>query len=171
MVKCVLGTLLVVFGLVGNAQAQSYYTVNFQAQSGHYVVAEGNGGTWMNADRGSAGSWETFTLIDANGGSLDSGDEVYIQTGGGYFASQQCTGSFYAGMRMQAFTTSQNCASIAYIDKYDSSNNLQSGPIYSGDQVAIVQWHGYWQAAGGGGGQLLVTLNSVGAWEKFFITY
>jgi hypothetical protein len=167
MCKRVVSLLLLVLGFAVTVSAQTFYTVNFQAQSGHYVVAENNGGTYMNADRGSAGSWETFELEDDNGGDLESGDLVYIRTGGGYYVSQTCFAPFQ--LRQMALATIKHCSSWMSIDKVDNNNNWVSGPIYSGDQVAISGWNGSWQAANGGEGQLLVTGN-LGAWEKFFIT-
>lgn len=164
-------SLSLMIGAVSIVDAQSYHVVNFQAQSGHYVVAENGGNSYMNADRGSAGAWETFELQDTNGGNLESGDEVYIYTSGGYYASQHCLWSFpYTPYRQGALGTSLNCSTQVYIDKYDNNNNWISGQISSGDQVVIIGFLGIWQAENGGGTKLFVKGGGVGAWEKFFIT-
>ncbi|HSL81312.1 MAG TPA: S8 family peptidase, partial [Thermoanaerobaculia bacterium] len=49
-------------------------TVNLQASNGQYVVAENGGGGVINANRNVAAAWETFTLVDRNGGLLQHGD-------------------------------------------------------------------------------------------------
>lgn len=155
---------------VGTASAQTYYTINLQAQSGHYVVAEQGGNDFVNADRGSAGAWETFELEDTNGGSLMSGDPVYIRTVGGYYFNATC---FTPTARLGAMTVTTGWCSPSFaIEKYDSSNNYVSGAINSGDQVVLFHWSGYYTVAeNGGGGVVRVNRTSVGAWEKFFITF
>lgn len=57
-----------------------------------YVMAEGGGGgyysgTAITANSGNPGTWETFTLRDLNGGSLQNGDYVYLQTANGTFVN------------------------------------------------------------------------------------
>jgi chitinase len=161
----------VLFVLVASvASAQSYHSVNFQAQSGHYVAAESGGFYYVNANRSSAGAWETFELEDVNGGSLESGDMVHIYTAHGRYMTQYCFG-VYNGIQQTAQASSvSGCSTEAFIDKYDSSNNWVSGTISSGDQVAVSMYQGSWQAENGGGARVMVALTYIGAWEKFFIT-
>src|SRR5688572_32814002 len=66
-------------GTCGSSGPGSYTTV-FQTVNGHYVVAENGGGGVLNANRVEIGPWETTTLIDLNGGSLESGDLVNIRS-------------------------------------------------------------------------------------------
>jgi hypothetical protein len=163
--------MVMVLMLAAHSQAQSIHYVTFQAQSGHYVVAENGGNSVMNANRGSAGSWEWFEIHDVNGGALESGDLVHIRTSNGYYASQQCLGSIPIPSPQYAYGTAQGCYTWFNVDKYDNANNYLTGPIYSGDQVVLTGNQGMWQAENGGGARLLIVNNWVGAWEKFFISY
>jgi hypothetical protein len=162
--------MVLALGFSNTAFAQSYHIVNFQAQSGHYVAAELGGYYYVNANRNSAGSWETFELEDVNGGDLESGDAVRIYTAHGRYVFQYCFGSYYGTQQTASATSPSGCPTEMYIDKYDSSNNWGSGPIYSGDQVVVSGYQGMWQAENGGGARVMVALTFVGAWEKFFIT-
>ena len=75
-------------GCLGNCvepRNNSGYTTAFQSIASYFVVAGGGGGSVVNADRVAIGPWETFLLLDLNGGALESGDLVNIQTVTGYF--------------------------------------------------------------------------------------
>lgn len=52
---------------------------------GLYVTAENAGGGAVTANRTAAQSWETFQLIDKNGGSLESGDLVFLKSSNGFY--------------------------------------------------------------------------------------
>ncbi len=59
---------------------------NFRTKvSGHYLAAENGGGGAVKANKTVAQSWETFEIVDQNGGSLDHGDQVYIRTANGQY--------------------------------------------------------------------------------------
>jgi hypothetical protein len=161
---------LLVVGLSGASYAQTYYTINLQAQSGHYVVAESGGGDYVNANRTSPGAWETFELEDIDGGSLLSGDIVFIRTSGGYYFSSPCNSPVSHLRAMATFTT--NCPMMFWMEKYDAADNYLSGSINSGDQVAFTHWNYYYLSAENGGGDIVShNRSSVGAWERFFISY
>jgi hypothetical protein len=73
-------------GTAVSAQSLSISGVHFQTvQGGQYLGAQNNGGGAVNATAVLAQGWETFTLIDSNGGALTSGDPVFIQAGNGQF--------------------------------------------------------------------------------------
>src|SRR5690349_9816067 len=50
-----------------------------------FMTAENAGGGAVTANRTAAQAWETFQLIDKNGGSLDSGDLVFLKTDNGFY--------------------------------------------------------------------------------------
>src|SRR6478735_6762405 len=52
---------------------------------GRYVTAENAGGAAVTANRAAAQEWETFQLIDKNGGALQSGDLVFLKTSKGFY--------------------------------------------------------------------------------------
>ncbi|MCP4113140.1 MAG: hypothetical protein GY749_47690, partial [Desulfobacteraceae bacterium] len=65
---------------------------------GEYVVAEGNGGGDVNANRSAIGSWEKFTLVnsDSYAECIRNNDSVRIRTGNGYYFSAQTNGDLDA---------------------------------------------------------------------------
>src|SRR5688572_27917581 len=50
-----------------------------------YLGAQNNGGGAVVATATAAKAWETFTIDDLNGGSLQSGDQVRIRAGNGQY--------------------------------------------------------------------------------------
>ena len=152
--------------IAADAQAQSYHYVTFQAQWG-CRVAENGGGSAVNANRTAAGPWESFEIVDYNGGALNSGDFVAVRTVNGLYVRSSC---FFAQVWLDS-TGFESCSSEFFIDKYNNANNWLSGQISTGDQVAFSGGSGYWQAVNGGGGAVRTDAGAVGAWEKFFITF
>jgi hypothetical protein len=57
--------------------------ISLRAANGKFVTADLGGNGKVMADRVAAGSWETFDLLDLNGGGLIDGDSVAIQTASG----------------------------------------------------------------------------------------
>jgi hypothetical protein len=165
-------SVLAVLATVTVAQAQPYYYVNLQAQSGHYVVAEWGGYDVVNANRGSAGAWETFELLDFNGGTLESGDLVRIKVYSGHYLNvPSCTATF--GNSQMTATGGGSSCSWFWVDKYDSNDTLQYGTISSGDQVALLHYDSgqYASADSGGGSYVSVDRGWVYSWERFYITF
>jgi hypothetical protein len=152
------------------AFAQSYHYATLQAQSGHYVVAEWGGNDVVNANRTSAGIWEWFEFTDFNGGSLESGDLVRIKTYSGYYFNVPYCGS--PNSQLTAKGGGSSC-SWFFVDKYDSSGNLQFGTINSGDQVILLHYDSgnLVCAENGGGQQVSVDRGWPGSWERFYITF
>src|SRR5687768_6686524 len=68
--------------------------VHFKSSAGGYLGARNNGGSTVIASAVEARGWETFTLDDQNGGTLESGDKVFIRAGNGqYFQAVNGGGS------------------------------------------------------------------------------
>ena len=141
------------------------YTTAFQSVGGFFVVAEGGGGDVVNANRGAIGSWETFTLIDLNGGSLESGDLVHIQSVNGHFVVAEGGG----GDVVNANRTVPLEWETFRIEKVGGS-----GVISSGNTISLQAYNG-WSGGGGnyvvaedGGGSVVnANRDAVGAWEMF----
>jgi hypothetical protein len=137
--------------------------VTFKTQlQGRFVGAQNNGGGAVNATATAAQAWENFTLIDKNGGSLVSGDEVYIKAGGGqYFQAVNGGGS------------TLNAASLNQLDweTFRVVKDGGTGVIGSGNVVGLQTiTSGAWvSAANGGGGAVFAYGGALGAWEKFVI--
>jgi hypothetical protein len=145
----------------------SGYTTAFQSIGGLFVVAEGGGGGVVNANRAAIGPWETFTLIDLNGGALESGDLVNIQTIAGYFVVAEGGG----GDVVNANRTAAFAWETFRIERVDGG-----GTISSGDTISLQAYNGwtggggnYVVAEGGGGSVVNANRDAVGPWEMFTI--
>ena len=150
---------------IGTCGSSGGYTTAFQSIGGYYVVAEGGGGGVVNCNRVAVGPWETFNLIDQNGGALESGDLVNIQSVGGYFVVAEGGG----GDVVNANRTQAQAWETFRIEKVGGS-----GVINSGDAISLQAYNG-WSCCGGnyvvaeGGGGDVVNANraAVGPWETF----
>ena len=54
--------------------------IQLAAFNGQYVCAENGGGGVVNANRPAAQDWETFIIHRIGGGTIQSGDQVALQT-------------------------------------------------------------------------------------------
>lgn len=143
------------------------YTAAFQSIFGYFVVAEGGGGDVVNANRGAIGSWETFTIIDLNGGALESGDLIHIQTVAGYYFVAESGG----GDVVNANRTVPLGWETFRIAKIGGS-----GVIGSGNSISLQAYNGwnggggsYVVAEGGGGDVVNANRDAIGGWETFTI--
>lgn len=176
-------SLLLILGLgAAPAFAQTAtYLVHLQAQSGHYVVAEGGGyGDSLYANRTSPAEWETFNLReswDYNGG-LFTGDEVTWRVAYNNRSVIAATtwpyGPGYPICGGSSISTSSsglpNCLKFYIYKTNNAGDILWDEAIESGDQVFIYTYDGATiQAVGGGGGDMNAA-GGLGPWEKFFIT-
>ncbi len=141
------------------------YTTAFQTVFGYFVVAEGGGGGVVNADRTGIGPWETFTLIDLNGGSLESGDLVNIQSVGGYFVVAEGGGGD---------VVNANRTVPAEWETFRIERVFGCCGIGSGDTISLQAFNGwaggggnYVVAEGGGGSVVNANRGAVGSWEMF----
>jgi len=141
------------------------YTTAFQTIFGYFVVAEGGGGDVLNANRTAVGPWETFTVIDLNGGTLDNGDLIHIQSVGGYYVVAEGGG----GDVVNCNRTAAQAWETFRIMKVGGT-----GTIHSGDSISLQAYNGwsccggnYVVAEGGGGANVNANRGAVGAWETF----
>jgi hypothetical protein len=134
--------------------------VHLRTLNGHFVVAEGGGGRDLNATRTAARAWETFTLIDQNGGELTSGDKVNLVAFDGqhYVVAEGGGGREVAANRPHA----RNWESFT-IRKVNGGD-----PIRFGDSVTLQAYNGnYVVAEGGGGGAVNADRPHARTWETF----
>ena len=140
--------------------------VHLQANNGQFFSAENNGGSTVRADSDTVGPWETFSLVDRNGGDcLESGDVAYFQTSDGFYLSQNYSELPYF---LEATATLPSTDRVAFTMHRKNGD----GAVRSGDFVTLnATWIGGWymRAEGGGGGRLLLDSDADGPWETFRI--
>src|SRR5579859_5930263 len=126
-----------------------------------FVGAQNDGGGAVIAQATVAQAWETFTLVDVNGGSLASGDSVFVRAGNGqYFQAASGGGS------------TLNAASNNTLgwETFTIVKQGGSSAIASGDVVGLQDSTGTWvSAANGGGGSVFAYGASLGPWEELTI--
>jgi hypothetical protein len=141
-------------------QSSPLVPVNLRTATGNYMSADLGGGGEVTASRTVAGAWETFDLLDMNGGSLRDGDPVALQTAHGLYlqADQGGNGPLAAvGFAPGAWET----FTLGDVDR-------PGGIVQSGDRVTLRSSAGYYISAElGGGGVMNVNRTSAGAWETF----
>src|SRR3989344_3161206 len=138
------------------------YIINLQANNGQYVVAEKNGGEWVNANRNNAGGWETFTMTDLNGGQLMSGDKVGFNTSSDYYFRAEGGGGS---------TLDATARGLGPWETFTIRNTNSGSSIKNGDKISIGTWNGthYLVAEGGGGREVAANRTAAWAWETFTI--
>jgi len=142
---------------------KGYDRVTFQSSNGYFVVAENGGNDVVNADRSSAGIWETFTLIDLNGGILSSGDHINLLSTDGHYV----VADLGASNRVYANRDTAGSWEDFVIRSTNGSPTIAAGTPISLQSAASSL---YAVAEGGGGpGTAGVWANrtSVGSWETF----
>lgn len=137
--------------------------VTFKTQlQGRFVGAQNNGGGAVIATATVAQAWENFTLIDRNGGSLESGDEVYIKAGGGQYF-QAANGG---GGDLNAASLNQLGWETFRIVKASGSGVITTGNVVGLQAVTTGTWV---SAQNGGGGTVFAYGAALGDWEKFVV--
>jgi FKBP-type peptidyl-prolyl cis-trans isomerase FkpA len=137
-------------------EAGTPYTIGLRAGSGQFLSVENNGNALVQANKSSMGPWETFRLLDVNGGALVSGDTVRIETTSGWgFAPT-------AGSLGAVVSPGQSIVEEQFVIE-------ATGPIASGVAVTLrtVVTSLYVGAEGGGGGAVVVRSTTIGPWETF----
>lgn len=119
-----------------------------------YLRAASNGGGAIDATATAAQGWETFSLIDVNGGSLASGDSVQIRTGGGQFF-RAVNGALDA-----TATTAGTSETFRIVRR------TGTGTITSGTEIALVAQSGQYVTATNGGGSTVASNGAaLDTWE------
>jgi chitinase len=150
-------------GVVAPFSTSPTYTVTLKtAVVGDYVVAEGGGGGAVNANRSVASTWETFTLYDLNGGTLDGGDQVALAAHNGQLVSAEQGG----GGPLHA-----NRNQVLDWETFTLVRVGGGGAIASGDRVQLqTKTKGLFVSALNGGGDTVVADRAVASgWETFII--
>ena len=133
-----------------------------QASNGQYVVAEGNGGGDVFANRPRGEPWGRFTIVDHNGGCVEAGDTVSFHTSDGfYLRAGQGSGATLDATVRQATPWA----------RFVARRHRGSGPIRSGDLLTLQAESGHyvWAEDGGGGG-VRVDRDRPGEWGRFKIS-
>ncbi len=133
-----------------------------QASNGQYVVAVGNGGGDLLAVESRLGPWGEFTVVDANGGCVESGDIVSLHTSDGfYLRAIEGGGSTLDATDPQATPWAQLVAR-----RYRGD-----GSIRNLDSVTLqVQSGHYVCAEQGGGGIVRADCDTLGTWGQFKVS-
>ena len=141
--------------------SRTHYTICLRAHNGrNYVVSEGDKRS-VNANRRGCGPWEKHTIYDVNGGSLNSGDTIYIRTHHGRYWSAQPNGNLEA-----------NRTARGGWEKFRIYKARGSGRIYNGNRIGLYSYHRRWVVAEGGGGRnVRVNRTGRGAWETFTLFF
>ena len=134
------------------------------AVGGQFVTAEQGGGAAVNADRAAASTWETFTLYDLNGGSLQSGDLVSLQSLDGHFVCAEGGGG--AGSVVNATRVTPLDWETFRVVKLNGS-----GAVGDGDQIALqTKVKGtFVSALNGGGAGVVADRAAASGWEAFVV--
>jgi C1A family cysteine protease len=153
------------YGLVSSLNLDAYvmhsllpvnHSVTIRSDIGLWVCAEGGGGQGVNAKRASAGPWETYTLIDLNGGLLYSGDTVALRTSNGRFLTVSNNAVVATAM------------SIGSNEKFTLIRKLGAGQVMGRDGIWFRASNNmYWCAENGGGTVVNANRTSPGGWETF----
>jgi RHS repeat-associated protein len=158
-----------------NSYAKPSATVALRSINGYYVVAENNNDDNfrdVNANRSAIGPWETFTIIDIDEGSLESGDQIYLRAGdidryvfawgGGEPNPGGRLNTKWYYNTLEKFTIRKADGSPGIID-HDTDISLQSPNGY----YVVAEGGGAPQGSAPPAGQMFANRTAVGAWEKF----
>jgi hypothetical protein len=139
--------------------AASVANVNFRTQlAGRYVTAQNGGGGSLTASATSAQAWESFTLEDVNGGTLQSGDSVFIRVG---------TGQYWQAANGGGSTLDAGSSSKLAAETFKIVRQSGGGTIAVGDVVGLQASSGAWVSAeNGGGGSVWAYGGALGSWEQ-----
>lgn len=138
--------------------------VSFKTVLGsRYVGAQNNGGGAVIATATVAQAWETFSLDDINGGTLQSGDQIFITAGNGqYFQAANGGGS-----TLNAASNNRQGWETFRIVKKTGTGTIVNGDIVGLQTVTTGNWV---SAENGGGGTVYAYGAALGDWEGLTIS-
>lgn len=142
-----------------SSSSPAKFKIALKSVNGSLVQAQYGGGGAVNAASPWIREWETFTLVDLNGGQLQSGDRVNLQTFDGHFLCAEGGG----GAELNATRLEGREWETFTIWRPDGAGN-----ILHGDVIALQSYNGYYVVAeGGGGGVVNANRTAIGPWERF----
>jgi beta-glucanase (GH16 family) len=147
-------------GLILGAESVTQSGITLKTVGNEFLVAENGGGGIVNANRDVASAWETFQLVDINGGALQSGDLVLLQaSNGNYFSAENGGGGIVDANR----TTPLDWETFR-IGRVGGGSTINFG-----DQVTLqTKTRGLFLSALNGGGSSLSADRAVASgWESF----
>lgn len=166
--KLVLTWLLALMFVLAAPARAANIDASFRAHNGQFVKAIEGGGGPIIADAPQALTWERFTLVDVNGGNLQSGDAVGLRTLTGHFVTADRN---TATWRLVADRRHLREWETLLLYQVDLSGNLLVGTVRDGDLVALAINDGgqtrFVTAEGGGGAVLNANRMWVREWERF----
>jgi hypothetical protein len=142
------------------SRLETSLAITLRARSGHYLSAETGGGAGLRASADSPGSWEIFSLVDSNGGSLESGDVVAFRSAQGKYLKADD-----GGLSGLWFTSDE----VHDWERFRIHKLGGSGAINPGDAVGLQTFsQGAWlSAASGGGAEVHAGAKWPAEWESF----
>ncbi len=134
--------------------------MSLRSAHGKYVVAEGNGGSTVNANRGAIGSWEKFTMVNADkaAGCVKDGDKVYLKTDVGYYYSAQSNGNLDADRK----------AAYSWETFTVINHSNPGGCIQNGNTISLKSVHNKYVVAESNGAAN-ANRSAIGSWERFTV--
>lgn len=139
--------------------------ISLRAQTGHYLVAESGGGSFVGADRTAIGAWERFDIADLNLGALNNNDFVNLRVANGSYMVAEGGGGGVVNADRPVASTWETLRII----------NLEGRATFlNGDRVALQAPNGQFVVAENGGGltgsgAVNANRSAIGAWETFTI--
>ena len=143
--------------------------IRLQASNGQYVVALNGGGGEVQAARERPSRWGRLYLVDANGGCVESGDTVSVRTSDGFYLRAVGGG----GSSLDATAPRPTPWARFKLHRRRPSGRRSaltlSGPVRSGDFIALQAPSGHyvWAEQGGGGALRADRGGSARLWGTF----
>ncbi|HYK01828.1 MAG TPA: hypothetical protein VE974_08730 [Thermoanaerobaculia bacterium] len=140
------------------------YTSTFKAyDNAHYLSARNGGGSDVNAEPTTIGNNERFSMLDVNGGTLMTGDYVYLQVANGnYVGATNGGGSTVVATANTPITW----------ERFTIQKMNGTGQIFTGDKVALkVLNNQYISAVNGGGSSTTAQYSPASTWETFTLNF
>jgi beta-glucanase (GH16 family) len=144
---------------IGPALTGSAVTLQADVK-GQYLCAENGGGGAVNANRPQPRAWETFGLIDRDGGDLVSGDLVLLQSATGRYLMAVNGG----GGELNATSENQLDWETFRIIKRSGTGTIANGDVVGLQTLVSGRWV---SAQDGGGGGVNASAATFGSWESF----
>ncbi|MCE7980123.1 MAG: hypothetical protein DYG89_02930 [Caldilinea sp. CFX5] len=135
--------------------------VQLRAYNGQWVCAEGGGGRELVANRGIPSTWETFSMIPIQGGTLQDGSLVALQAfNGQYVCAEKGGGGIVVANR----------SARREWETFTLHRVAGAGELQNSDKIGLQAFNGqYLCAEGGGGRQIVANRSEQREWETFTI--